>query len=298
MDEATASAQAGQVESLLGELEELADPEARELALSAVGALVELYGEGLARIRGHLDPDQVAELCEDHLISHLLVVHDLHPASVQERIAEALASVRPYLESHGGGVELLGVDGTVARLRLQGSCDGCPSSAVTLKLAVEDAIRRHAPEIETVEAEGNEAAPTVTLPQVTVPATRNGNGNGAAVAANGNGKADAIDPWTVVGGLPELRDGGTLIRAVGGEPLLFAALGEDRFAYRPTCPSCQASLDTGELTGSELRCPECSSVYDLRRAGRCLDSPRLHLDPVPLLVADSGIAKVAVGGAV
>ena len=62
--------------------------------------------------------------------------------------------MRPYLESHGGNVELLGVEGTVVRLRLQGSCSGCPSSAMTLKLAIEDAIHKAAPEVATVEAEG------------------------------------------------------------------------------------------------------------------------------------------------
>jgi Fe-S cluster biogenesis protein NfuA len=62
--------------------------------------------------------------------------------------------VRPYLEQHGGDVELLGIDDGVARLRLQGTCNGCPSSTATLKHAIEDAIQRAAPDIEEIEAEG------------------------------------------------------------------------------------------------------------------------------------------------
>jgi Fe-S cluster biogenesis protein NfuA len=64
--------------------------------------------------------------------------------------------VRPYLGSHGGDVELLGVENGVARLRLNGTCDGCPSSAVTLQHSIEAAILQAAPELERVEAEGVE----------------------------------------------------------------------------------------------------------------------------------------------
>ena len=65
--------------------------------------------------------------------------------------------MRPYLGSHGGDVELLEVtDDGVVRLRLLGSCDGCPSSSVTLKLAVEDAIEAAAPEVTGIEVETGE----------------------------------------------------------------------------------------------------------------------------------------------
>jgi Fe-S cluster biogenesis protein NfuA len=118
-----------------------------------VQALVELYGEGLARIVAH-DPECVAGVAGDEVVSYLLLLHGLHPVPVEERVLGALADVRPYLEQHGGDVELLGIDGGVARLRLQGTCNGCASSTATLKLAIEDAIQRAAPDIESVEAEG------------------------------------------------------------------------------------------------------------------------------------------------
>jgi Fe-S cluster biogenesis protein NfuA len=118
-----------------------------------VQALVDLYGEGLARIVAH-DPACVAGLADDELVSHLLLMHDLHPVPLEERVRGALDGVRPYLEQHGGDVELLSVEGRVARLRLQGSCNGCPSSTATLKHAIEDAIGRAAPDIEEIQAEG------------------------------------------------------------------------------------------------------------------------------------------------
>jgi Fe-S cluster biogenesis protein NfuA len=130
------------VEALLGQIE--ADPRAAE----ALQAVVELYGEALARLLGGVDPIQ------DELLSHLLLVHDLHPVDLVTRVREALEEVRPYLGSHGGDVELLGVEDGVARLRLAGTCNGCPSSTVTLRNAIEEALLRAAPDLEGIEAEG------------------------------------------------------------------------------------------------------------------------------------------------
>jgi Fe-S cluster biogenesis protein NfuA len=145
MDDAEVRELVARVESLLGGLD------AR--ATEAVQALVELYGEALARFVRGADPTA------DELLSHLLLVHDLHPVDVETRVRQALDDVRPYLGSHGGGVELLGVEAGVARVRLDGTCNGCPSSAVTLRNAIEEAIMRAAPELEGVDAEG------VTEPQ-------------------------------------------------------------------------------------------------------------------------------------
>ncbi len=142
--------QVARVEELLGGIED--DPR----ALQAVGAVVDLYGEALRRVvelGGSSD-----ELVADELLSHLLLLHDLHPVDLETRVGRALEEVRPYLGSHGGDVELLGVEDGVARLRLNGTCDGCPSSAVTLQHSIETAIMRAAPELERVEAEGLEEA--------------------------------------------------------------------------------------------------------------------------------------------
>jgi len=138
--------QVGRVEELLAELDD--DPR----ALAAVQALVELYGEGLRRVVALGGISE--ELASDELLTQLLLIHDLHPIDIVTRVARALEEVRPYLGSHGGDVELLGVSDGVARLRLNGTCDGCASSAVTLKHSIETAILRAAPELDRVEAEG------------------------------------------------------------------------------------------------------------------------------------------------
>lgn len=138
------------IEQLLGEF----SGEDAELAEELVHTLLEFYGAGLTRIVEAIDRSLLERLVEDDHIRGLLVLHDLHPRSTHERVTEALDKVRPYLGSHAGDVEFVGIDDGVLRLRLQGTCDGCPSSTVTAKYAIERVVREAAPEISDVVVEG------------------------------------------------------------------------------------------------------------------------------------------------
>jgi Fe-S cluster biogenesis protein NfuA/nitrite reductase/ring-hydroxylating ferredoxin subunit len=286
-----AGEQISRVEGLLEALERLPDPVARETATEVAQALLDLYGEGLSRVVDVLaahdeDGTLAGELSDDELVSHLLLLHGLHPIPVEERVRGALEGVLPYLESHGGNVQLLGVEDGIVRLRLEGSCSGCPSSSMTLKLAIEDAIFKAAPDVEEVSAEGavEEAPPGGLLKlEIVKPAA-----------------APSVAPgtWAMAGGMPQLSGGGVLLKEVSGEAVLFLRPTERIYAYRPVCPGCSASLQDASLRANELTCANCGNRYDVLRAGRCLDAPQLHLDPVPLLVEDSGLIKVALGAAV
>jgi Fe-S cluster biogenesis protein NfuA/nitrite reductase/ring-hydroxylating ferredoxin subunit len=289
MDDVTAGEQVGRVEALLEEVEALADPLARDKATEALQAVLELYGEGLERIVSVVaerDDGTLAEaLAADELISHLLLLHDLHPVPLEERVRGALESVRPYLASHGGNVELLGVEDGVARLRLEGSCSGCPSSTMTLKLAIEDAIRKAAPDIDDIEAEGAiDPAPAPGLIQLET-----------VTPAHAPIQIEPAPSWAMAGGIPEVPGGGPVLKRVSGEEVLFVTIDGSHYAYRPACPACGESLEDAMLEGAHLACPACNQRYDVRAAGRALDAPGLHLDPVPLLVDDSGLVKVALG---
>ena len=138
------------------------------------------------------------------------------------RVEQALESVRPYLGSHGGDVELLEVsDEGVVRLRLLGSCDGCPSSSVTLKLAVEGAIEAAAPEVTTIEVE--EATPDPRAAGVIpVAALRSRlDEPGASHGAS----------WEPLPELADLAPGAVTIVDVGSTRVLVCRLGADLFAY-------------------------------------------------------------------
>jgi Fe-S cluster biogenesis protein NfuA/nitrite reductase/ring-hydroxylating ferredoxin subunit len=246
------------VEAAIGEVE------SQPQAMAAVQAIVEMYGEGLARIIERVD---ASALLDDELVSHLLLVHDLHPVPLEQRVQDALEEVRPYMESHKGGVELVSISDGVVRLRLEGSCSGCPSSTMTLKLAIEDAIRKAAPDVEEIVADGAVEPPILQLQVV------------------GQG-------WASAGSLAGLA--GAEVRRVEGEDVLFARIGEASYAYRPRCPGCGASLDGTSLHGTEFECGSCGNRYDAIRAGRCLDQPQLQLVPLPLLDTEAGLVKVAV----
>ncbi len=285
LDDRELQERVARVERLLEEIEALSDPAARAKAAEVVGVLLELYGEGLARMMEVVAEGEERErtfeaLADDELVSHLLLLHGLHPLDVETRVVRALEEVRPYLQSHGGNVELLGVEEGVARLRMEGSCKGCPSSTMTLKLAIEEAIQKTAPDLEGIEAEGVAEEPK---PQTTFVA-------GPTLRKKKRPEEDGSS-WTVVGGLPQLSGGGMLLKEISGEPVLFLKLGDDFYAYRHLCPGCGESLEGGSLKGAELTCSGCGRSYDVRRAGRCLDDPQLHLEPIPLLVSEIDVEE-------
>jgi Fe-S cluster biogenesis protein NfuA len=98
----------------------------------------------------------IDEFGRDVLVSNLLLLHGLHPSDLETRVRDALDQVRPVLLAHGGNVELLAVEGNAVRLRLTGSCHGCPSSSLTLKTAIEKSIYSAAPDVTSIECEGDE----------------------------------------------------------------------------------------------------------------------------------------------
>jgi Fe-S cluster biogenesis protein NfuA/nitrite reductase/ring-hydroxylating ferredoxin subunit len=219
-------------------------------------------------------------------------VHGLHPDDVVTRVARALDTVRPYLGSHGGDVELVGLndDGRVT-LRMMGSCDGCPSSSVTLTLAVETAILDAAPEVTGIEVVETPASPSV------IPVT--------ALRSRLDAPAVPAGGWTTVDGLGDLAPGEVGGFAVEGTPVVGVRIGADLYAYRDACPACGGSLAAGTMARrlggaageAVLRCPACAGHFDVRRAGRGLDGTDVHLEPVPLLVRD-GVVALAVPRAV
>ena len=144
------------LERQLAEIEALPDSRAREVALDAVTGLMQVYGDALAQVLD-LAPEVASRLAEDELLGQLLILHGLHPLGVQERVEAALESVRPYLATHGGNVELVSIADGAVHLRLTGTCNGCPSSTATLRQAIEQAIARFAPDVDRVDAQGASA---------------------------------------------------------------------------------------------------------------------------------------------
>jgi Fe-S cluster biogenesis protein NfuA len=147
------SRQARNLQTLIDETQKLPDPTARALLEKCLQSVLSFYGDGLARMLeivagfGPSGEDLLERLVNDPGVKGLLLIHGLHPVDLATRLQEALEKVRPYLESHGGNVELLGLEDGFARLRLRGACKTCPSSSVTLELAVRKALEEACPDL-------------------------------------------------------------------------------------------------------------------------------------------------------
>ena len=267
------------IQTLLEELRGSSDQLARARAEEAVRLVVELYGAGLERIvellrrTGEGGPP-LERIAAEPFVGSLLVLHDLHPLPVEQRIQRALDSVRPYLGSHAGDVEFLGIDEAgVVHLRLQGNCHGCPSSTVTVRLAIERAIAEAAPEVEGVNVEGM-AEPSGAPVLLQVEPLRH--------------PSDVSVGWVRLADLGPLLPGETRVAEAGGIRVLVANAEGALYAYRDACPACGASLEGSALEGRFLTC-RCGQVFDVVLAGRGAAREDLHLDPLPLLADEAGI---------
>ncbi|HME74804.1 MAG TPA: NifU family protein [Mycobacterium sp.] len=271
---------------------------ARERAEQLVREVVELYGAGLSRVIAAVgdqaDSGILDRLVADDLVASLLLVHGLHPHDVRRRVSDALDRVRPYLGSHGGDVQLRDIVGDTVWLEFAGSCKSCPSSAVTLELAVEDAIRAAAPEVSSIEVvtpEAGAAQGATVIPAESLLAQVHSK-------ALSNGSA-----WHQVPDLADLAPGEVGGFSVAGVVVLACRVGDQLYAYRDHCPACDGSLAGAALhrraTGGDpvLRCPRCHAHFDVVHAGAGLDGldngAQRHLDPIPLLRRD-GVLSLAV----
>jgi Fe-S cluster biogenesis protein NfuA/nitrite reductase/ring-hydroxylating ferredoxin subunit len=275
----------------------------RERTEQLAAELTDLYGAALERMVSiaaqSSAPELINQFAADELVASLLLVHGLHPHGVERRIEDALDSVRPYLGSHGGDVTLLEVvddsEGMTVRLQFAGSCKSCPSSAVTLEFAVEDAVRAAAPEITSIEvvaAEPNSAT-----------SSSSGLISVDSLMSRVHTKDTAGAAWHPVPDISDLGPGEVGGFLVAGVPILACRVGDERFAYHDRCGSCEETLAGAALHRpmgapigqAVLRCPRCHAHFDVVHAGAGLDEGENapHLDPIPLLLRD-GVLSVAV----
>jgi Fe-S cluster biogenesis protein NfuA/nitrite reductase/ring-hydroxylating ferredoxin subunit len=234
--------------------------EGDERALLLLELIDAIHRPALAQIvEGRLDHPAAAAL---------LAMYDLGPVDPRVLAEEALDEVRPYIESHGGEVELVDVHDGVVHLRLSGACEGCAGSTMTLTRGVENALREHLPGFERIELE----APERPLLQI----------------------ADLRRPVFVdVGSLDALEPGALRSVAVDGVDVLLLNVDGEAYAFRDECAVDGLALHGGRLAGSVLVCPWHNCAYDAR-SGRRVDEPgAAGLRAVPVALRD-GELKVAV----
>ena len=186
----------------------------------------------------------------------------------EELVEEALEQVRPYINSHGGEVELISVEDGVVRVRMSGACQGCAASAMTLRRGIEEALRAGYPGFREVVAEGPEPGPTLLqLEDLRRPVF-------ADVEAPEPGAISAV-------GLDEV-------------PVLLVNTTGEVYAFRNGCAVDGLPLEGSRLTDDGvLVCPWHNCAYDARTGKRVDDPGEAGLAVIPVAVRD-GAVQVAV----
>ena len=236
----------------------------------------------------------------DHPVAAaVLAMYELVPLDERTQIEEALDEIRPYIESHGGGLDLLDVEGGVIHVRLSGSCHGCAASAMTLRRGVETKLRERIPWFEEIVAhdpEPDEAAAPATgmaLPVLQVdPRARAPAGDGGELLQIAQLKRPV---FVDVGAMADLPPGEMKKADVDGNEILVLNVDGEPYAFRNICPvDGRSPLDGGRLSGTVLVCPWHNCAYDARSGKRADDEPgQQPLAVVPIAVSGDGVLRVA-----
>jgi Fe-S cluster biogenesis protein NfuA/nitrite reductase/ring-hydroxylating ferredoxin subunit len=260
------------IEDLIGKIAAFPDLQARDLLQECLQSVLMLHEEGLSRMMqliknaGAAGREVSDALLRDKLVRGLLLIYSLHPVSLEKRLREALEKVGPYMQSHGGNVELIALENGHARLRLEGTGKSCPPSPVNMELAVRQAVEEACPDLLGFDVEG--------------------------AATTGHQPAEA-PRWTVLEDMDDVDEGELRSIEVNDVPVLAMKTGGNLYAYRNICPACGTRLDEGTLKLNILKCAR-GHAFDARRAGICTERREIHLESFPLLSAD-GTVKISVG---
>ncbi len=271
--------QSERIQELLEQIDTLPDEKAKDMMQECMQEVLSFYGYGLERILGIISKGNNTAAKEiynnmlgDNFVNGLLLIHDLHPFDLRTRLNLALEKVRPYMDSHGGSVEIVSLEDGIAKLKLEGNCKGCPSSSATLELGIKQAIEENCPDLLGLEVEG---ATSVNLLDY------------------GKEKRQSSQGWKKINGVDKLGNGEMQPVEIAGTSLIICKVNNEMYAYRNNCPGCGLPLNTGKLEKNIISC-KLGHAYDVQQAGRCTDDEDLHLDPFPLL-NEGGVIKVAVG---
>lgn len=148
----------GRLEELLAEVQRL-DEAAQRPVFELLDGIDLLHRVALRRLADGVGADTLQRLRDaDPAVAWLL---DAYGIGIDELSAAeaALESIRPYIHSHGGKVEILGVERGTVRLKLSGACSGCSASAVTLQEGIEEALREQFPGFAAMQVEEEPATP-------------------------------------------------------------------------------------------------------------------------------------------
>lgn len=145
------------LEQLLAEMEAL-DPALRDRVFELLDCVDSVHRLAVTRLADHIGEDVSRLRRADGAVDWLFEAYGVGVTDAAAASA-ALDRIRPYVHSHGGEVEVLGVRHGVVRVRLSGACSGCTAAAQTLRHGVEEALRENLPGFVAMEVAPDDGAP-------------------------------------------------------------------------------------------------------------------------------------------
>lgn len=279
----------------LATLVETLERDGDERALLLLGLMDDIHRPALELI--------VAGQPEHPIAMALLSMYGL--VAVDERVEaeEALDEIRPYIEGHGGELELVDVQDGVISVRMSGACNGCAASAMTLRRGIEGKLRERLDwfkEVVALEPEGGEAEPheaPASLPLLHIePLSKQPAANGGATTELLQIEKLRRPVFAEVGAFDDLAEGTMRPVDVDGRSVLILKLDGEPYAFVNVCPTAGARLplDGARLAGSVIVCPWHNCAYDARSGKRVDDEPDgPALAVVPIAVIDGALQVAA-----
>jgi len=272
---------AQKVDQAMAEVHALpADVRAKALALRS--AIEEFHKVGLTHIVKTLKEDPQGKtllfsLVDEPAVYALFSMHGLVRADLRTQVGRVIEMVRPYMQSHGGDVRLVDLQGKTVYVELSGNCNGCSMSQVTLKNTVEESLKQHVPEIEGVE--------------VVQPPVKTAGGEG--LVQLGVQQADRSTPpsgWIAGPQVDEIPADKPFAFSVDGQNILLIRSNQGLKAYRNACAHQGLPLDGGilDVENGTLTCPWHGFQFDTE-SGECFTAPQCQLEPFPLRLEGSRI---------
>ncbi len=287
LTEAEFAAMGRRLAELVEEFEELPLPRVRQKVFELLQTVDALHREGLARLieslSEHSRDAQLEQALADPIVRTLLMLYDLAPMDPVTQVEAALESIRPYIQSHGGEVEVLDVvEGTV-HLRLSGSCEACPASRLTLKRGIEAALREQIPGFKGIQV--HDPAPPPAPVRSFIP-----------LQQVGTARQLRRPVFAEVAGLDKVPPGTMKAFDVNGVRVLVANVGGEVYAVGSSCPGSMAPLELGSFSPPVVTCPWHNEAYDVRTGKRVDGHDEPSLSVLPITIA-GGIMRLAVSTA-
>lgn len=251
------------------------DSASRDVALGLKAAIEDFHRPALVKIVKTLKEDPkgkelLFELVDDPDIRAVFTLHGIIKADPVTRANSVLLQIRPYLESHGGDVEVVRIADGTAYVRLHGNCNGCSMSSVTLQEGVAEALIGGLEEVDRLEVV--EDTPTAAFIPVSAVGRRSPEEAGWV---EGPAATDVVE--------------GEIFRLDIDDDSFVIINADNRLAvFRNECVHQGMTLDGGLLDDGILTCPWHGFKFEAS-SGECISAPGAQLSQVPTRVEDGRV---------